>query len=145
MSAVARLLERLTRVSRHGDDRWRAVCPAHATRHQTQSLAIRELNDGTLLIRCHAGCGAADIVKAVGMTLSDLFPAAHRAPDQPRRAQRPNHYHATREALGTASREAVVILLVAEDIATGKVPSEADIERCALAASRIRYAFEGVS
>jgi hypothetical protein len=145
MAGVTKLLERLTRVTQHGPDRWRAVCPAHVSRHQSQSLVVRELSDGTSLICCHAGCGAAEIIEAVGLEMRDLFPASHCAPADSRRPQRPNHYHAAGEALMTVYREAFVVVLVAEDMATGKVPSEADIERCALAASRIRQAYEGVS
>jgi hypothetical protein len=144
MSAAAKLLARLARVSQHGRDRWRAVCPAHESRNASQSLAVRELDDGTVLIRCHAGCGAADIVKAVGLELKDLFPANHRAPKEPRQAQRPNHYHAARAALRTISREAVIVLLVASDVAAGRTPTHADLDRCALAAGRIRHALEGV-
>src|SRR5688500_11153185 len=67
---VTRLLERGTNVSQHGEARWRMACPAHDSRHQSPTLAIRELPDGTLLLRCHAGCGAADIVAAVDLTLA---------------------------------------------------------------------------
>jgi len=55
---------------------WRAarmgVLPAHDD--QNPSLDVRELADGRLLIICRAGCGSADIVDAVGLELSDLFP-----------------------------------------------------------------------
>jgi len=139
-----RLLERLSHVSQQGPDRWRAICPNHESRHRSQTLAIRELADGTVLLRCHAGCGAADIVAKVNLELKDLFARDHRAPCEPRHPQKANHHHAAREALETISREAVIVCLVAEDVACGRMPSEADLERCALAAGRIRFALEGV-
>lgn len=142
---IGQLLARLTRVSQHGPDRWRAICPAHESRHRSQTLALRELPDGTVLLRCHADCGAAKIVEAVGLTLAALFPTRHLAPNEPRHPQRHGHWHAAREALQSIAREAVVVVLVAEDVGTGRVPSEADLERCALAARRIRFALEGVS
>jgi len=41
------------------------------------SLGIRELEDGRVLLRCHAyQCAVEDIVGAVGLDLADLFPAA---------------------------------------------------------------------
>lgn len=56
-----------------GERRAWACCPAHEDKHP--SLDVRELPDGRLLILCRAqGCGAADVVAAVGLSLSDLFP-----------------------------------------------------------------------
>jgi hypothetical protein len=50
---------------------WSAKCPAHDDAHA--SLSIGEGSDGTILIRCHAGCTAKAIVAAMGLTLRDLF------------------------------------------------------------------------
>lgn len=55
-----------------GERRAWSCCPAHDDQHP--SLDVRELADGRILIVCHAGCGAADVVGAVGLSLSDLFP-----------------------------------------------------------------------
>ena len=65
-------LQHLSKVKRTGADRWIACCPAHDDK--TPSLAIRQTADGVVLIRCFAGCAAHEIVAAVGMNLSDLFP-----------------------------------------------------------------------
>ncbi len=37
-------------------------------------MSVTETDHGQLLIYCFAGCGAADVVEAVGLTMSDLFP-----------------------------------------------------------------------
>jgi len=66
------LLSRLEQVKQTGKDRWLARCPAHPDKHP--SLNIRETPDGKVLIKCFTGCGAADVVAAVGLELSDLFP-----------------------------------------------------------------------
>lgn len=75
MAATQKLLSRLQNVSRaHQKDKltcWSACCPAHEDR--SPSLSIGDDN-GTVLIHCYAGCSPADIVAAVGMNLSDLFP-----------------------------------------------------------------------
>lgn len=55
-----------------GERRAWACCPAHEDKHP--SLDVRELTDKRILIICRAGCSIADIVAAVDMTLSDLFP-----------------------------------------------------------------------
>ena len=44
------------------------------------------MNDGKILINCKAGCGAEDILSAVGMEFSDLMPekaiSNHQKPQQ---------------------------------------------------------------
>ena len=51
---------------------WMARCPAHDDREP--SLSIRSGNDGRVLLHCHAGCSPAEVVKAAGLRMSDLFP-----------------------------------------------------------------------
>ena len=73
MSPVDKLLERLDRVKRTGPGRWMASCPTREDRRP--SLAIRELDDGRLLLHDFGGDDVASIVAAVGLDLTDLFPA----------------------------------------------------------------------
>ncbi len=49
-----------------------AHCPAHDD--QRESLHVTELEDGTVLLRCHAGCENEGIVRKLGLTMADLFP-----------------------------------------------------------------------
>lgn len=72
MQPIEKLLSRLEK-ARGTSPKWRSLCPAHENK-STLTLAIRELEDGRILIRCHAGCGAADVMAAVGLTVRDLFP-----------------------------------------------------------------------
>lgn len=48
-----------------------ARCPAHDDRNP--SLSIRESDEGTVLIKCHAGCATDDVVASLGLELKDLF------------------------------------------------------------------------
>lgn len=50
---------------------WVARCPAHADR--SPSLSIREGRDGRTLLRCFAGCESTAIVRALGLSIADLF------------------------------------------------------------------------
>ena len=75
------LLNRLDKVRETGIGRWRAICPAHESKHGTQSLSIQEVGD-RMLIKCFAGCGAAEVMEAVGLGLEDLFEST---PDGPKR------------------------------------------------------------
>jgi len=56
---------------------WKASarCPAHDDREP--SLAVSEGADGRALLHCHAGCATRDVIAALGLTWSDLFPPGH--------------------------------------------------------------------
>lgn len=73
------ILSRLEGVKRNGKTRWVARCPAHEDR--SPSLSIGEAEDGRVLIHCFAGCGAAEVMSALGLSLTDLFdkPLYHHA------------------------------------------------------------------
>lgn len=130
---VHALLDRLDGTRETGAGRWIARCPAHEDR--SPSLGIRELGDGTVLIRCHAGCGAADVVAAVGLELRDLFPARE---DHRQRSVRPRDRFVPRDVLRCLADEAMLLLIAAEDTAAGKPLSGADRDRLAQAVHRIR-------
>lgn len=66
------ILSRLNNVRKSSEGRWMACCPAHTDR--SPSLSIREADDGTLLVKCFAGCNISNVMTAVGMTVADLFP-----------------------------------------------------------------------
>ena len=53
--------------------KWSAQCPSHEDEHN--SLSVAEDADGKVLLKCHAGCDVQKIVGALGLTVSDLFPA----------------------------------------------------------------------
>jgi hypothetical protein len=50
----------------------RARCPSHGSKGGT--IAIRETQDGKVLIHCFAGCKLSDILSAANLTEQDLFP-----------------------------------------------------------------------
>ncbi len=113
------LLARLEAVKQTGEGRWISRCPAHQDRDP--SLSIRELNDGRILIHCHAGCGAADVVAAVGLGLTDLYPDGplyHQA----RRVLRANEARAYHEAVAEIAQSDLERgrRLTGEDISTLK-------------------------
>lgn len=139
MSATETLLTRLEGVRQTGPGRWVARCPAHADK--SPSLSIRETDDGRILIHDFSGCAAADVVAAVGLTLSHLFPErlTHST-----KSTRPNHWHAAREALRAVSAEALLVAIAAETIAKGVQFSPEDHARLILAAGRCRAAAEVV-
>lgn len=54
------------------DDQYKARCPAHDDR--SPSLTITETADGKVLMHCFSGCAVEDIVAALGLEMTDLFP-----------------------------------------------------------------------
>ena len=69
--------EFLTRVQptglRRSGEGYVARCPAHDD--HAASLSIGEGHDGRILLHCWAGCETRDILAALGLQWSDLFPA----------------------------------------------------------------------
>ncbi len=134
-----RLLDRLDRVRQVAPQRWIASCPAHDDK--SPSLSVRELDDGRVLVHDFGGCDAGNVLAAVGMSLSDLYPERVKTNGRP---TKPNHSHAAREALRVLSVEALIVALSAENIAEDVVLTDEDRDRLRIAAARIRAAAEVV-
>ena len=64
-------LAQILHARRLGPGKWIAKCPAH--RDRSPSLAIRE-GKKAVLLRCWSGCATEDVLKAIGLKMSDLFP-----------------------------------------------------------------------
>lgn len=136
MSAAA-LVDRLDGVKRTGPDRWLARCPAHDDR--TASLSVREMDDGTVLIHDFAGCSVAEVVAAVGLDLSDLFPPRDLAVHARRRERRP---FPAADVLCAVEREALIAATAASYLGNGGELSADDRARLILASLRITSALE---
>lgn len=131
--SIDTLLERVEGVRAKGGGQWSCKCPAH--RDSSPSLTIRQVDDGTILIHCFAGCEPNDILAALGMNIRDLFPRAlghHRLPKRRRGIS-------AFEALRAVRFEVLVLAFIAEDIATGQ-PHPELCRRAQLAAGRINTA-----
>lgn len=135
---INNLLERLEGV-KGGNGKWMACCPAHGDKRP--SLAIKELDDGRILLKCFAGCNVEEITGAIGMNVSDLFPpdetvASHRVKGA---APAKRAFYAS-DLLKIIEFEALVVSVAAADISKGKEISEADRARLKLAHERIQEA-----
>jgi len=51
---------------------WMTRCPAHDDRKA--SLSVTEGDDGRILLHCQAFCATGDVIAAMGLAMSDLFP-----------------------------------------------------------------------
>lgn len=127
------LLNRLEKVKRTGENRWVARCPAHDDKHP--SLAVREMPDGRVLVKCFAGCGFDAIVAAAGLEPSDLFP--ERLPDSKyEKIQRREVFH-SKDVMRALAFEATVVVCAASQIQRKGYLNDQEFERLALASERI--------
>lgn len=132
------LLERLDGVRQTGPDRWLAKCPAHGDRRA--SLSVRELDDGRTLVHCFAMCKPEDVLGAVGLDWSALFPTDwagrkfRKAPGVP-----------ASDILKALELEALVVSVIAGDVLEKREIREEDFERLALARKRIAAARSAVN
>lgn len=111
--------------------RYRAICPAHESKHRTRSLAVAEAEDGRVLLKCFTGCSVDQIVGAVGMTLDDLFPP--KPVGEKKRERRP---FSPREVALALERELHVAWVLLQDIGGGKVIGKGDRARAKVCAER---------
>lgn len=109
------LLNQLHKVKKTGQGRYIACCPSHQDKNP--SLAIRNDN-GTILLKCFAGCSAFEIVSAVGLSLSDLFPKSDEY-SKPTK----NPFSAV-DVLRCIQMEALVVGVIASDLAKGEQLTE---------------------
>ena len=134
--SVNNLLSRLDGVKPTGASCWIAKCPAHDDGHA--SLAIRELDDGRLLLHDFAGCDTSDVLEAVGLSFDDLFP--NRLPfQQSKRVRRP--FNAI-DILRCIALESLIVAIAASDMGNGIALSENGYLRLQVAASRLQQAAE---
>ena len=135
---MAEVLNRLDGVRKTGHpSRWIAKCPAHQDR--SPSLSITEADNGAVLIHCFASCGAADVVNAVGLELSDLFPSDEGMKSR-RYDRKPRVDY--RALCILMKHELTVLEVAAAHLAEGKALSEDDrttIERVQHSLDQLRH------
>ena len=81
MRPIDKFLEAAGDYSERGEE-YRTKCPNHLG-GSDDSLAIRELENGKVLLRCHAGCENEDIVRVLGLEMGDLFSENGQARGRP--------------------------------------------------------------
>lgn len=132
------VLQRLEKVKRTGRDKWQACCPAHDDKGP--SLAIRELDDGRTLLHCFAGCGAAEVLAAIGLEFSDLFPKtdSHHLP----KARKP--WNAT-DVLNALAFEILLAWNFAKAMGEGEVLNDTDRGRLLTCATRMQRGLDAIN
>ena len=134
MTAEA-LLSGLEKVKQTRPDSWLACCPAHEDRQA--SLAIRELDDGRVLVHCFAGCSVHEVLSAAGLEMDALFPEKALGRHSIKGERRP---FPAADVLRAISFESLVIAAAGVALLDGKPFSTQDRERMILAVARIQAA-----
>ena len=132
--SVDALLSHLDGVRETGHGKYVARCPAHDDR--SPSLAIKDCDDGKVLIHCFAGCAPEDILSAIGLTFSDMMP--ERRGGYPVRMPKPRFD--ARQVLEGISHEIMVVVLLTDKYAG--LMNDEDEARLLLAAGRISTAMQ---
>lgn len=130
--AIDNLLAHLDKVRRTGKDRYIACCPAHGDKNP--SLMVSERDDGSVGIFCFSGCSAHEIVSAVGLELSDLFP-----PSETHHKKSLRQAFSAADALRCLSFEGMVIAAAGRSFLSGKW-NESEQSRLVDAVGRINAA-----
>lgn len=130
MSKLDNLLSKLDKVKSNGNGKWLARCPAHADK--SPSLAIKETEDGKILIHCFSGCSSSEVVGAIGLELSELMP------DNPmyRKGAKPPKFNKY-ELFDRVTYEAIILSLAFRQLQGGGVLSPADCQRAIQAENTI--------
>ncbi len=125
------LISRLQKVRRTGNGTWTACCPAHADK--SPSLAVRETEDGRVLVKCFAGCDVESILDAIGLTFDDLFPETHE-----HRKSESRPFPAS-DVLRLIAKEALIVAATAKALTARKL-TEVEYERSLEASALIQGA-----
>jgi hypothetical protein len=128
------VLSRLTKVKGRAGN-YVACCPAHEDK--SPSLAVKE-QDGKIIMHCFAGCSVADIVGAIGMDMTDLFPPNEPKYDRPA----PKVKFFASDLLRVVALEAAIVQVAAYDMSKGKALPQHDLDRLQVAYQRINSAVE---
>lgn len=126
------LISRLDRVKK-GSKRgtYQARCPAHDDKGP--SLTVSEGDDGRILIHCFAGCSVHEVVGALGIEITDLFPPRETHHGKPERRPFP-----AADVLRAIAFEALIVATAGAALLSGEPFTDEDRERLMLAVSRIQ-------
>jgi hypothetical protein len=114
-------LSRLDKVRQIGPTKWTACCPAHNDKNP--SMALWEQPDGRVGIYCSALCDWRDILSALSLEASALFPAKPKGGSYTPNIRRP---FGASDLLRLLSHYSLTVYLAAGDTMKGRPLSEAD-------------------
>ena len=135
---IDRILPLLPNVKQRQPGQYSASCPGpnHANGDRNPSMSVRETPDGAVLLHCFSGCTVHEIVAALGLEMTDLFPPKEKTGREPTRYPR---LLTASQALELLEREALLVTVAAANVRHGVALSQGDIDRLTQAAGRIAW------
>ena len=132
---VDAVLSQCDLVRETGPGKFIARCPAHDDR--SPSLAIRECDDGRVLLHCFAGCEVESVLTAVGLDFGDLYPDK---PDAGHSHKPVRQRFDARQVLATLDHESLVVSIIGADFLEQKEIDDETWSRLGIAVHRINAA-----
>lgn len=121
-SPAEKFLSRVHGVKKTGPDRWIFRVPTRKDKHP--SGTARELPDGRLLIHDFAGSTAQEILEAVGLEFSDLYPDTREYSSTPGKPEARPFYAS--DALRCLAQDVLFIKACAVVLRTGESITDRD-------------------
>lgn len=120
---------------------FRSICPACGTRFDGNrtKLAVAEGGRGGVVIKCFAGCGAVEVVAALGFKAEILFPPKLLGGNSGQR------WIPASSALAGLADDSMTVAVFAALVATGEGLSEQQRDELAAVRARIESALNLVS
>ena len=133
MTPIDTLLPLLQSAKPSGKNRWMARCPAHEDKYP--SLSVRRFDDDAISVKCFPGCSTGQILAAVGLNPSDLFPQNELPQDYPFQRSRPQSIP-YREILTNLREDLLALSIGLGELKQGNLLTLEDLERLDEAALR---------
>ena len=131
--ALNEVTSRLNGVIKRHNGGMLAFCPSHDDR-KGRSLAVSLGRQGQVLMHCFAGCSIHEITAAIDLNPADLFPRENRYEPQNR------SYFNDWQILEALQHDALIVLIAARTMLTGKALPESDVDFLSKAVIRINEA-----
>ena len=123
---LQKLLSRLDKVEKlspqNHQARYRACCPAHGDKNPSLSIALSQRD--AILLKCWSGCSPQEVVEALGMDMSDLFPPRPERIDHRVRSKRSFHAY---DAVAVLARDAMFLTMIAAKLRNKEALTEKDM------------------
>ena len=111
-------------------------CPAHGSR-RGRPVHIAVHDDGRILLHPFCGCAVEDVLAAVGLSFSDLYPERLTSSGENRSFAPARTGIPARDLLALVDHEVLVAVLIVDDILATNLVTEEQRARLTQAAARI--------
>lgn len=142
LSPIDRLLQAHEQYTTYRSQRsgrgYRITCPACGTK--SYKVAVTEADNGSVLMHAFCGHSPAEVLAAMGLTLTDLFPLRDlrtMSPEKRRELRQQSLITKHQAALSILDIEATILEIAAARVGEGIPLADADLTRIRVAALRI--------